>query len=165
VAVKTIGTWLSTRKSRTAIDEYCSSACSWSSATTLPSCQLRLACSMIRLAIFKRRRRIVAIAKFMTKLLNHPQVKPLLSDEHFFRGRNADRGVGLAQEFPPQGRQRRRRRWCQLPRPAAQERHACEHQRAAGREAKLCYMGHATMETRQPAHDPAQLLGIVITSD
>ncbi len=25
----------------------------------------------------------------------------------FFGGRNADRGVGLAQEFPPQGRQRR----------------------------------------------------------
>jgi hypothetical protein len=22
-------------------------------------------------------------AKFMTKLLNHPQVKPLMSDEHF----------------------------------------------------------------------------------
>ena len=44
-------------------------------------------------------------AKFMSKLLNHPEVKPLLSDELFFGGRNADRGVRLAQEFPPQGRQ------------------------------------------------------------
>lgn len=28
-------------------------------------------------------------AKFMTRLLNHPEVKPLLSDEHFFGGRHA----------------------------------------------------------------------------
>jgi hypothetical protein len=43
-----------------------------------------------------------------------------------------------------------------FPRTAAQERHACKHPRsrqppyrkAAGREAKLCYMGHATMENR-----------------
>ena len=48
----------------------------------------------------------------------------------FFGGRNADRGVGLAQEFSPQGRQWRRRRRGRLPRPAAQKRHACEHQRS-----------------------------------
>ena len=66
-------------------------------------------------------------AKFMSKLLNHPEVKPLLSDEHFSVDGNADRGVGLAQEFPPQGRQWRRRRRGRLPRPAAQKRHACEH--------------------------------------
>ena len=46
----------------------------------------------------------------------------------FFGGRNTDRGVGLAQEFPPQGRQWRRRRRGRLPRPAAQKRHACEHE-------------------------------------
>ena len=33
---------------------------------------------------------VAVFAKFMTKLLNHPEVKPLLSDEHF-GGRNADR--------------------------------------------------------------------------
>src|SRR6266542_6568878 len=48
----------------------------------------------------------------------------------FFGGRNADRGVGLAQELPPQGWQRRRRRRGQFPRTATQERHACEHQRS-----------------------------------
>ncbi len=47
-------------------------------------------------------------AKFMTRLLNHPQVKPLLSDEHFLGGRNADPSLGFAEEFSPQGRQRRR---------------------------------------------------------
>ena len=66
-------------------------------------------------------------AKFMSKLLNHPEVKPLLSDEHFSVDGTLNRGVGLAQEFPPQGRQWRRRRRGRLPRPAAQKRHACEH--------------------------------------
>ncbi|MGY4470391.1 transposase [Bradyrhizobium sp. LB9.1b] len=46
--------------------------------------------------------------KFMTKLLNHSQVKPLLSDEHFSVDGNADRSLGFAEEFSPQGRQRRR---------------------------------------------------------
>ena len=45
-----------------------------------------------------------AFAKFMTKLLNHPQVKPLLS---FFGRRDADRSLGLTEELPPQGRQPR----------------------------------------------------------
>ena len=30
----------------------------------------------------------------------------------FFGGRNADRGMGFAEEFSPQGWQRRHRRWC-----------------------------------------------------
>jgi hypothetical protein len=42
--------------------------------------------------------------KFMTRLLNHPQVKPLLSDEHF----SVDGTLIEAEEFSPQGRQRRR---------------------------------------------------------
>jgi transposase len=46
---------------------------------------------------------------FMTALLNHPEVKPLLSavGRAFFGGRDADRILGLAEELPPQGRQRR----------------------------------------------------------
>src|ERR1700747_2807634 len=73
-----------------------------------------------------------------------------------FLGRwNLDRGLGLAEELSCQGWQRRRR-WRELPQREAQERHPCEHERsgghlyrkAPGREAKLCYMGHATMETR-----------------
>jgi transposase len=42
--------------------------------------------------------------KFMSRLLNHPQVVPLLSDEHF-SGRYVDRGVGLAEELSAEGRQ------------------------------------------------------------
>jgi transposase len=66
-------------------------------------------------------------AKFMTKLLNHADQAAVVG-RAFFGGRNVDRCVGLAQKFPPQGRQRRRGRRGQLPRPAAQERHACQHQ-------------------------------------
>src|ERR1700687_4504159 len=69
-------------------------------------------------------------AKFMTKLLNHSEGQAAVVGRAFFGGRNADRGVGLAQEFPPQGRQRRRRRRGRLPRPAAQKPHAREHQRS-----------------------------------
>ena len=38
--------------------------------------------------------------KCMTRLLNHPQVKPLLSDEHF----SADRGLGFTEELSSQER-------------------------------------------------------------
>ena len=56
----------------------------------------------------------------MTKILNHRQVKPLLSDEHF----SVD---GTASTTDPKSRL---------------------HRKAAGREAELCYMGHVTMENR-----------------
>ena len=92
------------------------------------------------------------------------------SERQLMEQLNYNLGVGLAQEFPPQGRQRRRRRRSQLPRPAAQERHACQHQailtavftaRPPGGEAQLCYMGHATMENR---HGLA-VAGIVTLAD
>jgi hypothetical protein len=67
--------------------------------------------------------------KFMSKLLNHLQVKPLSSDEHFVGGWNAHRGLGFTEEFSPQGWQRRRRR-CKLSWTEAQERHAGEYQRS-----------------------------------
>jgi len=44
----------------------------------------------------------------MTKLLNHPQVKPLLSDEHFSVDGTLIEAWGVAEEFSSQGRQRRR---------------------------------------------------------
>jgi hypothetical protein len=43
---------------------------------------------------------------FMARLLNHPQVKPLLSDQHFSVGQHADRGLGLTAQFPSKGWQR-----------------------------------------------------------
>lgn len=92
--------------------------------------------------------------KFMTKLLNHPQVKPMLSDEHFsvdgtlieawasqksFRPKDGSGGDGT--DFHKQKRKN--------------ETHAsvtdpeCRlYRKAQGREAKLSYMGHVTMENR-----------------
>lgn len=92
--------------------------------------------------------------KFMSKLLNHPQVKPLLSDEHFsvdgtlieawashksFRKKDGSDEDGT--DFHGQKR--------------SNDTHASTtdpdsrlYRKAAGREAKLCYMGHATMENR-----------------
>ena len=94
--------------------------------------------------------------KFMTKLLNHPQVKPLLSDEHFsvdgtlieawasqksFRAKDGGDNEEDGADFRGQKR--------------SNETHASTtdpesrlYRKAAGREAKLCYMGHVTMENR-----------------
>jgi transposase len=68
--------------------------------------------------------------KFMTKLLNHPQVKPILSDEHFSVDGTLIEALGLAEEFSGQGWQRQRRGWRGFSRPEALERDACEHNRA-----------------------------------
>jgi transposase len=64
--------------------------------------------------------------KFMTKLLHHPQVKPLLSDEHF----SVDGTLieAWASELSSQGRQRRRRHTFSRAKP--QERHARERHRS-----------------------------------
>jgi hypothetical protein len=63
-----------------------------------------------------------------------------------FGGRHVDRSLGLAQELPPQGLHGQKR---------SNDTHASTtdpdsrlYRKAAGREAKLCYMGHATMENR-----------------
>lgn len=40
-------------------------------------------------------------AKFMDKLLNHPQVRAAAVGRAFLGGRNLDRGVGVAEELPP----------------------------------------------------------------
>ena len=68
-------------------------------------------------------------AKFMTKLLNHPQVKPLLSDEHFSVDGTLIEAWASQKSFRPKdgsgdddG--------AQLSWTEAQERHACEHQRS-----------------------------------
>jgi transposase len=93
--------------------------------------------------------------KFMIKLLNHPQVKPLLSDEHFsvdgtlieawasqksFRpkdGRGDDDGANF------HGQKRKNDTHASTSDPDSRL-----YRKAAGREAKLSYMGHVTMENR-----------------
>jgi transposase len=92
--------------------------------------------------------------KFMTKLLNHPEVKPLLSDEHFsvdgtlieawashksFRPKDGSDGDGS--NFHGQRRKNDTHE-------STTDPESRLYRKAAGREAKLSYMGHATMENR-----------------
>jgi hypothetical protein len=90
--------------------------------------------------------------KFMMKLLNHPQVKPLLSDEHF----SVDGTLVEAwqKSFKPKdGSDGDGTNWHKQKR--SNETHVSTtdperrlYRKADGREAKLCYMGHALMENR-----------------
>ena len=92
--------------------------------------------------------------KFMTKLLNHPEVKPLLSDEHFsvdgtlieawashksFRPKEG--GDGDGSDFHGEKRKNDTHQ-------STSDPESRLYRKAAGREAKLSYMGHAVMENR-----------------
>src|SRR6201982_780498 len=94
--------------------------------------------------------------KFMTKLLNHPQVKPLLSDEHFSVDGTLIEAWASQKSFRPKvgsgddddgtnfhGQKRKNDTHASTSDPDSRL-----YRKAAGREAKLCYMGHATMENR-----------------
>jgi len=91
--------------------------------------------------------------KFMTKLLEQPEVEPLLSDEHFsvdgtlieawashksFKPRDADKDDD-GSRFRGQKRKNDTH---------ASDPDAKLYRKAAGREARLSYMGHAVMENR-----------------
>jgi len=90
----------------------------------------------------------------MTRLLNHPQVKPLLSDQHFsvdgtlieawasqrsFRPKHGSDGDGS--DFHGQTRKNDTHQ-------STTDPDSRLYRKAAGREARLCYMGHVTMENR-----------------
>jgi len=92
--------------------------------------------------------------KFMNKLLNHPQVKPLLSDEHFSVDGTLIEAWASQKSFRPKddsdkdgadfhGQTRSNDTHASTSDPDSRL-----YRKAAGREAKLCYMGHATMENR-----------------
>jgi transposase len=94
--------------------------------------------------------------KFMTKLLNHPQVKPLLSDEHFSVDGTLIEAWASQKSFRPKdgsgddddganfhGQKRKNDTHASTSDPDSRL-----YRKAAGREAKLSYMGHATMENR-----------------
>src|SRR3954469_14511204 len=105
----------------------------------------------------KNRERLQAgevLEKFMTRLLNHPQVKPLLSDQHFsvdgtlieawasqrsFRPKDGSDGDGS--DFHGQTRKNDTHQ-------STTDPDSRLYRKAAGREAKLSYMGHVTMENR-----------------
>jgi hypothetical protein len=90
----------------------------------------------------------------MTRLLNHSQVKPLLSDEHFsvdgtlieawasqrsFRPKDGSDGDGS--DFHGQTRKNDTHQ-------STTDPDSRLYRKAAGREARPCYMGHVVMENR-----------------
>src|ERR1700730_17400557 len=91
----------------------------------------------------------------MTKLLNHPQVKPLLSDEHFSVDGTLIEAWASQKSFRPNdgsddgnganfhGQKRKNETHASTTDPDSRL-----YRKAAGREAKLSYMGHVTMENR-----------------
>jgi hypothetical protein len=93
--------------------------------------------------------------KFMTRLLDHPQVKPLLSDEHFSVDGTLIEAWASQKSFRPKdgsddtdgtnfrGQQRKNDTHASITDPESRL-----YRKAAGREAKLSYMGHAIMENR-----------------
>ncbi|MGH7014845.1 MAG: IS5 family transposase [Stellaceae bacterium] len=92
--------------------------------------------------------------KFMTKLLNHPEVKPLLSDEHFSVDGTLIEAWASHKSFRPKdgsdddganfhGQKRKNDTPASTTDPDSRL-----YRKAQGREAKLSYMGHALMENR-----------------
>src|SRR5690349_7924811 len=95
--------------------------------------------------------------KFMTRLLNHSEVRPLLSDEHFSVDGTLIEAWASQKSFRPKdgsgsdgddganfhGQKRKNDTHASTSDPDSRL-----YRKAAGREAKLCYMGHATMENR-----------------
>ena len=94
-------------------------------------------------------------AKFMSKLLNHPQVRPLLSDEHFSVDGTLIEAWASQKSFRPKdgsggddganfhGQKRKNDTHA-----STSDADSRLYRKASGREAKLCYMGHAVMENR-----------------
>ena len=92
--------------------------------------------------------------KFMTRLLNLPEVKPLLSDEHFSVDGTLSEAWASHKSFRPKdgsdddganfhGQKRKNDTHESVTDPDSSL-----YRKAQGREAKLCYMGHAMMENR-----------------
>jgi len=96
------------------------------------------------------------LQKFMIKLLNLPQVKPLLSDDHFSVDGTLIEAFASQKSFRPKdgsdedsdgsnfhGQKRNNETHVSTTDPDSRL-----YRKAAGREAKLCYMGQVTMENR-----------------
>ena len=93
--------------------------------------------------------------KFMSVLLDHPEVKPLLSSEHFSVDGTLIEAWASHKSFKPKdggddddgadfhGQKRKNDTHASTSDPDAKL-----YRKAQGREAKLCYLGHALMENR-----------------
>ena len=93
--------------------------------------------------------------KFVTKLLNHPQVKPLLSDEHFSVDGTLIEAWASQKSFKPKdgfgdgdGANWHNQKRSNETHASTTDPESRLYRKADGREAKLCYMGHVTMENR-----------------
>ena len=96
------------------------------------------------------------LAKFMAKLLNHPDVKPLLSSEHFSVDGTLIEAWASHKSFQPKdgsggdddganfhGEKRKNETHASVTDPDSRL-----YRKSQGKEARLCYMGHVTMENR-----------------
>ena len=95
------------------------------------------------------------LQKFMSKLLGHADVKPLLSSEHFSVDGTLIEAWASQKSFRPKdgndkddgsnfhGQKRKNDTHASTTDPQSRL-----YRKAAGREAKLCYFGHALMENR-----------------
>ena len=94
--------------------------------------------------------------KFMDKLLNHPKVKPLLSDEPFSVDGTLIEAWASHKSFKPKdgsddgddGRNFHGQKRKNDTHQSTSDPDAKLYRKANGREARLCYMGHALMENR-----------------
>lgn len=93
--------------------------------------------------------------KFMTRLLEHPEVKPLLSDEHFSVDGTLIEAWASHKSFKPKdgsdpgdGGQFRGQKRKNDTHQSTTDPQARLYRKADGREAKLSYMGHVVMENR-----------------
>ena len=103
----------------------------------------------------ERLQRGEVLQKFMAKLLDHPEVKPLLSDDHFSVDGTLIEAWASHKSFKPKdgdkdddgtdfhGQRRKNDTHASTSDPDAKL-----YRKAAGREARLSYMGHVVMENR-----------------
>ena len=91
----------------------------------------------------------------MTKLLNHSQVKPLLSDEHFSVDGTLVEAWASQKSFKPKdssgggdGANWHKQKRSNETHASTTDPESRLYRKADGREAKLCFMGHALMENR-----------------
>ena len=100
-------------------------------------------------------------AKFLSAVLANPQVKPLLSDEHFSVDGTLIEGWASMKSFrakdgggePPSAGRNGERNFHAEPRSntthaSTTDPQAKLYKKGKGKEAKLCFMGHALMENR-----------------
>lgn len=94
--------------------------------------------------------------RFMTTLLRHPKVEPLLSDEHFSADGTLIEAWAGQKSFRPKdgsgdgdgGENFRDQKRKNDTHASTTDPESRLYRKAQGREAKLCYMGHALMENR-----------------